>query len=356
MVGRYPPPYGGVTVHIQRLHQTLLPDWDVTVFDVYPPPPTRSPGSSAQSAPSSVRRGRRFAVATLFSYRRLVAAGCFDIVHFHSSTLARFLSVGWPLLLCARWSGARTLVTIHGGDFTADCDRAGALGAFFLRRLLSLFHHVVAVNKEQGACLTGKCRLADSRVSVIPAFLPPSVAEEGRLAGQLQGWRAAGRRVLCSSGAGIALYGFHDMVSAARRVDETRPCALVVAIDYAIDEAYLQALESAAGALPLVIVRGMDSAELAWLLKRSDLYLRCSDRDGDAMAVREALYLGTPVVASDCVERPAGVATYAVGDVGALVGVLQAALAEPARPASAGDSASNCGVQLQAVYREVLRS
>jgi len=52
----------------------------------------------------------------------------------------------------------------------------------------------------------------------------------------------------------------------------------------------------------------MDEAYPLW--KASDIYLRPTSTDGDAVAIREALSLGTPVVASDIVSRPQGVNLY----------------------------------------------
>ena len=43
------------------------------------------------------------------------------------------------------------------------------------------------------------------------------------------------------------------------------------------------------------------------LIAESDLFLRTTLYDGDSVAIREALQLGTPVIASDNGMRPAGV-------------------------------------------------
>ena len=40
------------------------------------------------------------------------------------------------------------------------------------------------------------------------------------------------------------------------------------------------------------------------VLRLTDVLLKPTNTDGDAISVREALYLGVPVVASDVVERP----------------------------------------------------
>jgi glycosyltransferase involved in cell wall biosynthesis len=49
--------------------------------------------------------------------------------------------------------------------------------------------------------------------------------------------------------------------------------------------------------------------------KLSDIFLRPTRSDGDANSIREALYLGVPVIASDCVERPDQVLTFRTGDI-----------------------------------------
>ena len=46
------------------------------------------------------------------------------------------------------------------------------------------------------------------------------------------------------------------------------------------------------------------------MLKHCDLFVRPTSTDGDAVSIREALWLGVPTVASDAVARPAGVATF----------------------------------------------
>ena len=51
------------------------------------------------------------------------------------------------------------------------------------------------------------------------------------------------------------------------------------------------------------------------LLKISDVFLRPTNSDGDALSIREAIDLKVPVVASDCVIRPNGVALFKSRDL-----------------------------------------
>jgi glycosyltransferase involved in cell wall biosynthesis len=54
------------------------------------------------------------------------------------------------------------------------------------------------------------------------------------------------------------------------------------------------------------------------MIADSDLLLRTTLHDGDSVAVREALHLGTPVIATDNGMRPVGVDLIPVSDTAAL--------------------------------------
>jgi len=68
------------------------------------------------------------------------------------------------------------------------------------------------------------------------------------------------------------------------------------------------------------------SEEMFPLLRHVDVYVRPTRTEGDANSVREAMYLGTPVVASDCAARPDGVVTFSSGDAEALAATVQEVL------------------------------
>lgn len=50
------------------------------------------------------------------------------------------------------------------------------------------------------------------------------------------------------------------------------------------------------------------------LIKQSDIVVRATSTDGDSLSVREALYAGKPVVATDCVDRPSGTILFKYND------------------------------------------
>ena len=69
----------------------------------------------------------------------------------------------------------------------------------------------------------------------------------------------------------------------------------------------------------IMLAGDVEHAVTLHLLNDADIVLRTTLFDGDAISVREALFLGTPVIASDTGERPADVNLIDVGDEDGLV-------------------------------------
>jgi glycosyltransferase involved in cell wall biosynthesis len=63
----------------------------------------------------------------------------------------------------------------------------------------------------------------------------------------------------------------------------------------------------------LFLLKPLEEAHRLW--QASDVYLRPTTTDGDAVAIREALSMRVPVVASDAAPRPPGVAVFPSRDL-----------------------------------------
>jgi glycosyltransferase involved in cell wall biosynthesis len=79
----------------------------------------------------------------------------------------------------------------------------------------------------------------------------------------------------------------------------------------------------------LFIKRPLENAYLIW--RASDIFIRATNTDGDSISVREALSMGTSVVASDASPRPKGVVLFANRDIKALINVVRQSLNEKQR-------------------------
>ena len=111
---------------------------------------------------------------------------------------------------------------------------------------------------------------------------------------------------------------------------------------------------SSASAEHILVAGDVAHGQTLALLLRAGALLRTTRYDGDSISVREALALGTPVVATDTGMRPDGCFLVQVGSVAGLVDAVRQALGGD-RPASAQADAGDDLDQVLAVYRELAR-
>ncbi len=339
LVGSYPPPFGGCSVHVQRLRRALQPDFDVEVIDMY--------GRTRDPQDASVLRcgGRPVGVLRALQALRRSSA---SIVHFHVSAMDAFLWASRPML-ASLGANARAIITIHGGSFVSSFRSGPTWRRAALQSVLRRFHRIVTVNDEQRRFLE-ELGIDGGRLKVVPAFLPPFAEESARVREILSPLEGCSP-IIISSGYGMRHYGFHIILDALERYCGSRPGSIICTYN-SYDESYMAELGKPRS-VPCVIARDLNPAEFAWILEKSDTYVRATDRDGDAVAIREALYFGKNAIASDCVHRPPGVVLFRTDDVASLSDALEMTASRPPTPRVHDAGASGLEALLD-VYREAL--
>lgn len=342
LVGGYPPPLGGCSVHVQRLRRALADEWQVTVVDLY----GRRPGAERDV----VRCGNR-APFNVFRAIGALRSARPSIAHFHVSALRAFAFAGWPLL-AALPSTSRSVLTIHGGAFAGEISRAPRWRRAITGALLRRFDAIVAVSAPQRDALVG-LGVSPERIAVVPAFVPP-VARDGAESASVGALKTRTDGVLVCSGYAQRHYGYHDVIAAVELLRERgRTIGLAVCWYNSYDAAYVAALETRLQTVPHVLFRDLPPDRFAAVLAAGTCYVRATDRDGDAVAIREASYFERPVIASDAAPRPAGCLVYPYGDVAALADAIETVLRDPSAghipPGEDGIAA------LRIVYKQVTR-
>jgi len=225
------------------------------------------------------------------------------------------------------------VVTLHNPrirrQLTSPLPLIGRLPRWALRR----FDVIVAVNPDVGSIV--REQLGGAVIEIIPAFVEPTDDAAKHYDAALEAFLQAGRTLVVAAyriaflRGDREVYGLDTAVAAFEALAAEDP-ALRLAIFIAKRPSgrkarqYVARLEAQLEEVGLRD-RAVISFELPLLpaFRHDVLYLRPSRSDGDAVSIREALHAGVPVVASDVVERPAGVTLFPSEDVQQLRSAIQ---------------------------------
>jgi len=309
LLGAFPPPYGGVAVHIERL-RPLLDERGVSHHTYNAVTETEVPGVS-----SVVKNRSRW-------FLRYLATGEEDVVYLFSDRLS-----AWTLAAAACRVRRKSLVINLRNSRLLDWMDQQPWKAEAAARVLREATLVVAVSRKlEEACWT--LGIDKRRVVYAPAFLPPpshDVDNRGKVADGV--WEFVGRhpRYIAANGnvkwhEGEDLYGIDLMVELMGRLKDDEPDLGMVICFWnhsENDQAYLDQLIARADELGVRdrILFNTAIGQFVPVLKDAALFLRPTNTDGDAVSVRESLYLGVPTVVSDAVERPPGALLHRSRDI-----------------------------------------
>ena len=178
------------------------------------------------------------------------------------------------------------------------------------------------------------------RITVAPAYIPPSGSDDlSGLPGYLRDFLGSHAPVLSTYGSwltldehGVDMYGFDHCIEAIKALKAEHPgIGLVISLPAVTNVEYFRELNERVAASGiqgnvLFVTDPLDDTSPLW--QASDVFLRATNTDGDAVSVREALHLHVPVVASDASARPDGVVLFETRNLEALVRAVREVLAD----------------------------
>lgn len=303
LVSPFPPYIGGVSVSVKRLYDILVKSgYDVKKYDTQL--------SNPRLNKFKLLKFSKFMILPLF----LVGHKHFDIIHFHvSGILPKFYIALWRRFFSGR---TKFIITLHG---QAGNILKSGLGVYSLQK----FDTIICV--KEGDCEIMPAKLKNKAVE-IPAFIPPAInksfpkmpcnlkiAERSVFRMLLSGF------IICNDKYND-LYGYIDAINLLDKLRKKGRNAelILVVLGYNANRKsadYLKQLKSDC------IIRGLEknvcwvegvAMELWPILKQVHVLLRPTKTDGDALSIRESLFLKIPVITSNVVPRPEGAIVYDV--------------------------------------------
>jgi glycosyltransferase involved in cell wall biosynthesis len=339
-LGPYPPPHGGVQSNLVAIREYLQANGhecdaiNLTRF--------RRENGGGVYYPSSAQE-----LAGLLW--RLPA----DILHLHfgGDLTRRLLGLA---AFCTMLPGRRTVLTFHSGGYPSSPAGRSASPGTLRGRIFQRLDGAIAVNTEI-AELFRRFGVRQERIRTILPFVvrppDPKVAMPDRLAQ----FFTAHRPVLLTVGLLEPEYDLGMQIDTMEEIRERFPGAgLVIAGAGSLEETLRRQIADKPYAEHVLLYGDMPHAVTMRATLDCDALLRTTLYDGDSVSVREALYLGTPVIATENGMRPQGVVLIPPSDRARLRAAVWEQLARGRRRrAPSGDGHENVRLVAE-FYRELL--
>jgi glycosyltransferase involved in cell wall biosynthesis len=295
IVGGLPPPIGGVTVHIQRLHD-YMDKCGVDHFVI-------SQFNSSIKKNVKILRGIR--ILKFFQLLYLIKKLDGEIVHVHASYFVNLIYGGLFFKLIA--PSKKFILTIHSGLFKMPNKFHPKY--FIYLKILSSFDYIICINESQRTFFKEALNYSNKRLPIIPSYITVQNIESkitSRTVDLYNSLRREVKYILFCTGFLNEIYGFDILLDAINTITDIN-IGLLFVYYTGINREYEKKLKSKIKSnLNIRQLYNVSSDDFLFLLKNSDLLIRPSRSDSYGTVIPDALFFGVPAVASDVCPRHEG--------------------------------------------------
>jgi glycosyltransferase involved in cell wall biosynthesis len=308
ILGPLPPPFGGVSVHVQRVVAKL-----------------RKQGCTVHAINSCAEYRYRYAYFYLIRLALLLWYHRFDQVHVHTLYLSNGLRELALIMYVQRYLHYEVMLIEH------DCRYLYTKDVAWRTQLNNLLPHVkqhVYIGDRTARSFVENNIVPAYNVSVESAFLPPDSCAEHEIVAtypsELFAFIDRYTNIMLANAFALSLldgkdlYGFDLCVKALALLrKDGYDVGLVFALAQVSDEQYfsccMHMIEQYGLQEHIFLLTGR--YELWPLMKMADIFIRPTLSDGASVSVEEALWCGANVIASDVCARPEGVVLFKSGNI-----------------------------------------
>ena len=339
-LGPYPPPEGGITRNMLAIRERLVERGDRCSIIA------TSRSTSIEQEPDVHHPS---SATELISLIRKIDH---DVLHLHvgGDITRRVLS----LMVAAATLGKNPVLSFHSGGYPSTPEAQGAKPRSARGRIFRQFSRIIAMNHELAAVFE-RYGVPKNRIAMIAPFAlkPPNASTT--LPKVIQEFCHSHSPLLVSVGGLERDYEPLFLIKAMREVlNERADAGLIIVGDGSMRREVEEALAKSGHSDAVCLAGDLPHDATLKLIATADAMLRITLFDGDAISVRESLFVGTPVIATDNGMRPEGVTLTKSGDTAEFLANLGQILSRtPRRPASLSPDHANID-KVISLYDELL--
>ena len=283
---------------------------------------------------------------------RLLRDLSYDIIHLHHGG-----DLSWRLLglycLCTLLSEKKTVLTFHSGGY-ASSKRGSAASRWRLQGLVfRRLDRIIVVNEEMRSMFI-KFGVSPTRIRLIPPYAFKEPPADRSLPAPMRDFFESHSPLLLTVGLLEPEYDLALQIEILGRIRERHTGAGLVIIGSGSLHRELRTLrQGKAYAEHILLCGDVPHQDTLCAMRECDALLRTTLYDGDAVSVREALFMGVPVIATDNGMRPPGVRCVQVSDPDALEQAIEKLLSTPRDRDPQGDSGRENLDAVVSLYKEL---
>lgn len=273
IIGKIPPPIGGVTIHVQRLLDVL----DINKIDY------------------------NFIILNSLALVKLpFIIKQYNIIHLHSSHIYVQLFISY----ISKIYKIKSIITFHG-----DLNRYNSKEKKIVKKIIKLIDFPIVLNENSYTI----AKELNSNTKLMSSFIPPIKDRklDDIITENLKKFKTNYKKIFCTSATGITydvnndeIYGVFELIEFFKK---HKNIGLVISDSSA---QYVNYFNSNNIKLPSNIYFISSPHSMYQVLMYVDGFIRNTSTDGDSIAVKESLYLNKDTFATNVVSRPKGVILY----------------------------------------------
>lgn len=311
LIGMYPPPYGGVSVHIKRLYEKLKQNISIKIL-----------------ATNKNREFEHKKMKKIILEFPFLKEKC--IYHFHDSAVKILSFTGFLNFIFKK----KVIVTIHNNRLEENYKNSNKIFKFLLKGFIKYINHIVLVSDYLKPFLI-ECGVKEKNISIIPAYINPVINEKDYLKIDKEVWdfiensKNKNEKIITGNGNikffnNEDLYGLDLLINLIYLLKKNNyKVSLIFALlgyesqtkeERTYFESLLEKIQEYQIEENIFIYKVKDT-EYYPILDKTDIFIRPTNTDGDAVSLREAIYFRKPNIASNIVKRPEGTIIFKTRDV-----------------------------------------
>ncbi len=297
-VGSYPPPIGGISIYIKRMKDFLdTKEIENQVWDY-----------------SRIRKTENNVINVKFPLIpfHIALKKDYNLIHYNICGLLTKVYIGFFNNIL--FKNRKKVITLHG-----NCTDLSIKKTKLLIKVLNNFDSVICVKHIDKEYLLNHG--LSSNVYDIPVFIPPVVQKKEfeEISEKGKNFIESHKPIISANASNIVLnndidlYGIDMCIDLCTNLKKDYPeIGFVFCLSAVKNFNYFEKMKQRIikNDIESNFLFLTESCQLYPIIMKSDVFVRPTNTDGDAVSVREALYFKIPTVASDVVPRPEGTTLF----------------------------------------------